>query len=49
MRIRELVFGDQVVERQKPAHHHVNAQVFLGFVFNVSSHLYYSCCGSDYM
>ena len=38
--------GDQVVGRQKPAHHH-EYQIFVGVVIDVSSHLYDFGCGSD--
>ena len=44
-----LFSGDQVVGRQKPAHHQKYCLDILGVVFNASPHLYGFCCGSDCM
>jgi len=44
---QKLFSGDQVVGRKKPAHRQIIDQIFWGVVFNVSSHLFGVCCGSE--
>jgi len=41
--------GDQVVGRQKPANHQEYCSDICGGCVNVSSNLYETCCGSDFI
>jgi hypothetical protein len=46
---KKVFSGDQVVGRQKPAHHQEYCSDVCGVCIQVSSHVYGFCCGSDYM